>query len=151
MLKGKASWAYLTKANEKWEQPRYEITLDVDANTYNAFDEEVDFGATYAKGKYTIKLNCPAKKADGTDAPKPLFVDQNASPTNVLLGNGSEVYVKYRTFKYTRGRSEGKTRAYLEGVQIVNLVPYEAEDNEDGADAPTSVGFEPLTPESPHD
>ena len=150
MIKGLASWAFLTTPNTKWEEDRYEITIEVDANTYQTFTNEVDFGTSFKDGKYFIKFHCPAKKQDGSPAAPPIFVDAQAAPTNVILGNGSEVYVKYRKFTYTRGRSQGKTRTYLEGVQIINLVPYTPDGDGDSGAAPTSVGFAPIAPASPH-
>lgn len=149
MIKGLASWAFLTKPNDRWEEDRYEITLEVTAEVYNKFSATVSFGHSFKDGKYFIKLHSPAKKADGSEAPKPILVDANASPSNVLVGNGSEVYAKFRTFTYERGRAAGKTRAYLEGVQIVNLVEYVPSGDDEGEGATGTVGFEPILA-SPH-
>jgi len=148
MIKGIASWAHLTTPNTKWETDKYEITLEVDADTYNKYSATVDIGHSYKDGKYIIKFNLPANKPDGSPEARPILVDADARPSNVNVGNGSEVYVKFRTFTYTRGRAQGKTRSYLEGVQIINLVEYTPDGDGDGATG--SMGFEPLAPASPH-
>ena len=148
MIKGKASWAHLTTPNTKWEEDRYEISLEVDADTYNKYSAMVNTGHSYKDGKYMIRFNSPAKKNDGTPEARPILVDADARPSNANVGNGSEVFVKFRTFTYTRGRAQGKTRSYLEGVQIINLVEYTPEGDGDGATG--TIGFSPIEAASPH-
>ena len=148
MIKGLASWAHLTTPNTKWEEDRYEITLEVDAEAYNKYSAKVDTGHSYKDGKYLIKFNSPANKQDGTPAPRPILVDADARPSNANVGNGSEVFVKFRTFTYTRGRAQGKTRSFLEGVQVITLVEYTPDGDGDGATG--DFGFQPIAPASPH-
>ena len=158
IIKGKASWAFIQKPNTKWDdQHRYEITLTVEKNIYDDFKSRVDFGGKYYNDEFQVNINTPTqiKGVDVENVTVPVCVDADAAPFTGLIGNGSEVLVKYRTFTYTRGQHKGKTRAYLEGVQIAELVPYEASDSndEDGSGSSDDGGkieFAPLKPTSPH-
>lgn len=147
-IRGKAHWAFLTKPNTKWEKHRFEVTLEVDEKTFNEYTQKVKFGCNYKDGKFLIKIEKPLVKYDGTNDTPPVLVDANAQPTDVIVGNGSEVIVKYHLFEYTRGNHAGKSRAYLDGVQIVELIPYEPKEGESTAPA-TEVSFEPLVATSP--
>ena len=153
MIKGKAQWAFVNSPNTRFpESHRYEITLEVDKNIYDDYTSRVAFGSKYDDGKYKIRIDTPLNKPDGSVNPPPVCVDADAAPYTGLIGNGSEVLVKYRTFTYTRGQQKGKTRAYLEGVQIAELVTYtpDADGDTEEADGGGEVNFAPLTSKSPH-
>lgn len=141
MIRGIASWAFLTVPNTKWEEPRFELTLEVSKEIYDDYTKLVSFGHSIKDGKYLIKLHTPALDKLGNPEPPPELVDAAAQPTAALVGNGSEVIAKYRTFTYTKGRAIGKTRSFLEGIQIVKLVEYVPEGG--------TSGFTPCSP-SPH-
>lgn len=132
MIKGKAKWAHVQKPNTKFEYDRWEITIEVDFDTYERYTSEVNFGHKETdNGTYEIRLEMPTHQASGAPNKPPLVVDKKAKPMTDLIGNGSEVLVKYRTFFYEKGRQKGKTRAYLLGVQVVDLVEYTEDDGEE--------------------
>jgi len=63
---------------------------------------------------------------------KPLLVDArgNKWPEDTLVGNGSNVKVCFSPNAYFTGSNSG-TNLYLNGVQIIDLVPYKEESFED--------------------
>ncbi len=81
-----------------------------------------------AKGKYILKFKRKheeRKKADG-GPPKVLFEGEVMDGVDMLIGNGSEVEVKFTT--YSTKKSNG-TR--LEAIRVLELVEFEPYDDED--------------------
>lgn len=68
-------------------------------------------------------------KADGEKADPIRVVDAQTNPwtkeANGLVGNGSEVNVKFVVRDYGKGKKKGM---YIRAVQVVNLVPYVVKD-----------------------
>lgn len=68
-------------------------------------------------------------KADGDKADPIRVVDADAKPWNKdengLIGNGSEVNLKFAYRDYGRGKKPGM---YIRAVQVINLVPYVVQD-----------------------
>ena len=124
IISGKSHWASVLSPNTTYE-PTYCIDVELDKDTKkqvgnlglivkNKGDDRNDF--------VTIKRK--AIKKDGDPRPAPLVKDSSNNPwDNQLIGNGSDVNVKFSTYDWTYAGKAG-VGADLMAVQVVNLVSY---------------------------
>lgn len=95
-------------------------------------------------GSYYLRLSCkPNKLINGVIKPfkVDVFKEDGVTPTEVNIGNGSDVTVQIEVYTYRKG--EGKAIRW-KSIRIDNLVPYEAntmrpERMEDMSDTPKPV------------
>ena len=125
IISGKAHWASVLSPNTKYEPHKYCIDVELNEDTKqqaenlglivkNKGDDRNDF--------VTIKRK--AIKKDGDPRPAPLVKDSSNNPwDNQLIGNGSDVNVKFSTYDWTYAGKAG-VGADLMAVQVVNLVSY---------------------------
>jgi hypothetical protein len=123
-VSGKAYWASVCAPNTTFE-PSWciDVTLDektkvelesIGLNIQNKGDERGDF----------IKIKRKVMKRDGTEREAPTVVDSKRNPwDNSLIGNGSDVNVKFKVYEYEYNKKHGVS-ADLIAVQVVNLIPY---------------------------
>lgn len=123
-VSGKAYWASVCAPNTTFE-PSWciDVTLDektkvelesIGLNIHNKGDERGDF----------IKIKRKVMKRDGTEREAPTVVDSKRNPwDNSLIGNGSDVNVKFKVYEYEYNKKNGVS-ADLIAVQVVNLIPY---------------------------
>ena len=123
-VSGKAYWASVCAPNTTFE-PSWciDVTLDektkvelesIGLNIHNKGDERGDF----------IKIKRKVMKRDGTEREAPTVVDSKRNPwDNSLIGNGSDVNVKFKVYEYEYNKKHGVS-ADLIAVQVVNLIPY---------------------------
>lgn len=124
VLSGKSYWATIATPNETFE-PRWQIDIALTGDQLdkakslnlpikNKGDERGDF--------VTIKRN--VNRRDGTRNNQPALKDaQKRDMGNVLVGNGSDVNVLFKTFEWNYANKSG-VGADLQAVQVVNLIPY---------------------------
>jgi hypothetical protein len=130
VISGKAYWASVVNPNTTFE-PVWSIDVSLDdknkaiveqdgLKVKNKGDERGDF--------VTIKRKVEGK--NGVNQP-PVVMDAHKRPLpeGVLVGNGSDVNVQYKPYEWTWKGNAG-IGADLRKIQVVNLVPYEEEDDE---------------------
>lgn len=81
------------------------------------------------RGKY-IRISQATTQKDGTPNSRPEVVDSNKRTFTGLVGNGSTVNVKYRTYDYDNQYGKG-TSAVLQKIQLVDLVPYSSNSSDE--------------------
>ena len=123
-VSGKAYWASVCAPNTTFE-PAWciDVTLDektkvelesIGLNIQNKGDERGDF----------IKIKRKVMKRDGTEREAPTVVDSKRNPwDNSLIGNGSDVKVKFKVYEYEYNKKHGISTDLI-AVQVVNLIPY---------------------------
>mgnify|MGYP003625143821 CR=1 FL=1 len=146
IITGNAHWAAIKTPNTTFD-PQWQIDVTLDAenkaivegtglNIKNKGDARGDF----------VSLKRKVTRANGEANQAPTLIDrQNRPMTPVLIGNGSDVNVKFKAFEYDNSFGKGVS-ADLQSVQVVNLVEYEgADDDSFGAiDAPDADAFDSL-------
>ena len=122
IISGKAHWASVLSPNTTYE-PTYCIDVELDKDT----KKQVGNLGLIVKNKgsfdfITIKRNL--LKKNGDERPAPFVKDSSNNPwDNQLIGNGSDVNVKFSTYDWTYAGKAG-VGADLMAVQVVNLVSY---------------------------
>ena len=124
IISGKAHWASVLAPNTTYE-PVYSIDLELDDDTKSTVE---GLGLTIKnKGDgrndfVTIKRKLYNKNGD--ERPAPTVKDSaNNNWNDQLIGNGSQVNVKFSTYDWTYAGKSG-VGADLMAVQVVDLVPY---------------------------
>ena len=142
IVKGKSMWASITAPNTTYE-PVYSINLVVDDDTAQEFS---DNGYT-VKNKAvswsdeelpTIVIKRKVQAPWGErEAPELVGTTRGADgkcePLNVKVGNGSDVNVQYKQWETERAGNTYKGLELMK-VQVINLVPYEADEDFDASE-----------------
>jgi len=140
VITGRAFWASVQAPNTTYDADGV-WTIDVSLDQANKKRVEEDGLRTKNKGDdrgdfVTIKRKVMKKNGEKNDAPD--VVDSMKKPMpNVLIGNGSVVNVKYRTYDWTYQGRAGIS-ADLQTVQVVDLVEYSG--GKGGDDLPVIEG-----------
>jgi hypothetical protein len=126
IITGKAQWASVIQPNTKYEPVWCIDVCNLDAKAKkilkadgiahkikNVGDDRGDF----------IKITQKVDKRDGTKFDAPKVVDGMKRPFTQLIGNGSEVAVKYKARDWDHAGKSGIT-ADLKAVQVLKHVPY---------------------------
>lgn len=158
-LRGKAFWARVYEGNhdEYGGKEFYKITVALDDESWVKFNktgsglkpkavasDDDTLGITFrrdVKGKSGVKNG---KKWEILGGP-PQVVDEDGDEMTDLIGNGSEVEVAVDFYKVKNGPMKGKKGHRLEGVKVLELVHYEAPDDDEDED--DDVPFEQDEPE----
>ena len=122
IISGKAHWASVLAPNTTYE-PVYSINLELDDNTKSTVE---GLGLTVKnKGDFDfVTIKRKLYKKNGDERPAPTVKDSaNNSWNDQLIGNGSQVNVKFSTYDWTYAGKSG-VGADLMAVQVVDLVPY---------------------------
>lgn len=131
VISGKAYWASIINPNTTFE-PVWSIDVALDeANkaiveadglkVKNKGDERGDF--------VTIKRKVQGKNRDN-NPPEVVDAQKRPFPSDKLVGNGSLVNVQYKPYEWTWKGNAG-IGADLSKIQVVELVEYEDDSNED--------------------
>lgn len=155
MLTGKGYWMKVTKPTENYNKDGQEWAFDVTLDEANkqAYLKAGGFKG-YIKNKDDergdfLSFNRPTKNRDGGATPPFRIVDDQGKPwdNNVLIGNGSEVRVKYLLNEVGVGRNKGKLKPSALAIQVWDHKAYggddEFETREGGAereDSPFDMG-----------
>ena len=147
IISGDAYWAHVITPNIKFN-PDGEWSIEVcNLNAANKKIAQAD-GLTIKnkedeRGDF-VTLKQYARSKDGSfRAMNVKDAERNPFPSNKRVGNGSKVNVSYYPKEYTV--YGGGVKGYLNGVQIVDLVEYSADDfdvvpggyvNEEASDIP---------------
>ena len=126
IITGKAQWASVIQPNTKYEHVWCIDVCNLDAKSKkilkadgvadqikNVGDDRGDF----------IKITQKVDKKDGTKFDAPKVVDGMKRPFTQLIGNGSEVAVKYKARDWEHAGKSG-IKADLKAVQVLKHVPY---------------------------
>ena len=130
ILKGKAFWAAVAQPNTTFE-PVWQVDLALDkagvkaakatgVEVKNKGDDRGDF----------ISIKRKVNRKDGGTNNPPAVVDNELRPFTDLIGNGSLVNVKFKTFDWEyRGKSGVGTD--LVKIQVVEHVSYAGDSDEE--------------------
>ncbi len=123
-LSGKASWAKLTKADQKYQY--WGLELELDAPSWEKFKESgLQLKVKKNKeGNDYISLRRPVQKPiknELVDFDPPVLLDADNQPfeRRPEVGNGSIVTCKVLVYDTLKGKGHR-----LEGVRVENLVEY---------------------------
>lgn len=149
--KGKAMWAYISIPDEKYV-PCWRITVCMDSAEAQKLielglkkqvkridpltnPEEAELGEYKMKFvRYVDKRG----KFTGKNS-RPEFIDADNNPFEDILGNGSDVVVKFRPYTWKNTKFGTGVSADLEGVKVINLKPYVPKDAEADAETVTEI------------
>ncbi len=133
VINGKAYWASITTPNTTFD-PDGTWTVDVGNLDEKAVEQLKADGLTIKnkgddRGDY-VTIKRKVRRKDGAMNRAPELVDaQKRHMTNTLIGNGSELNVLYSTYDWEFKGRKG-TSADLKSVQVVNLIPYNTDEEE---------------------
>ena len=128
IVEGNAYWASLVAPNTTYE-PMYTINVVVDEATAKDFAERGHSIREMEEGPAVVikrKVNGP----NGMVRKAPRLLDADKNDVDVLVGNGSKVRVQYQEYDWTYNNKSGKGLD-LQAVQIIELVPYKAQDGDE--------------------
>lgn len=121
IISGTARWASLTKPNTKFE-PVWTIDLMLSADDAKSLKKD-GFNVKKDDDGHFLKIKRRTVKRNLDPAEPPRVVDsKNNEWDGKLIGNGSQVKVKFAGFEYDETKP---LAAYLNAVQVVDLVSYE--------------------------
>ena len=145
LIEGIAAWAFLSKPKPAGKTKdgktipsvytinvilEPDVAKELKSQGLNVKKIEQDIkGIDGAIGKGILQIKKPAEY-DGTATEPPVVVDAKKNPFSGIVGNGSKVKVVFATKEWESFGTKG-VAAKLRKVQILDLVPYEAEDLED--------------------
>ena len=132
IVEGNAYWASLIAPNTTFE-PMYTINVVVDEATAKDFAERGHSVREMEEGPAVVikrKVNGP----NGMVRKAPRLLDADKNDVDVLVGNGSKLKVQYQEYDWTYNNKSGKGLD-LQAVQIIDLVPYKAQDGDELLDA----------------
>ena len=131
---GRAYWASITSPNTRFE-PVYTVDLVLEDSVADDFETR-GFKVKNlvindeAVGR-AINIKRKVNKANGTGQNKvPMLVDKNKMPMDELIGNGSLVRVQYNEWE-TENRFGHFKGLDLQGVQVLDLIPYKSGDGDE--------------------
>lgn len=141
VLEGLAMYAFLHNPDKgnvaKRIAPSYKIDLML--HTDEAIKKAKSHGLKVKnptdKHKYPF-VTIKSKVREGFNGPAVVDSQNNPIPDTVLVGNDSLVRVRFVPFTY----GEGEVTALLQGVQVLNLVPYERKSQFEAVDNGFTVG-----------
>lgn len=131
VLSGKSHWAAISSPNTTYE-PVYSIDL---ALTGAELDKAKNLGLIIKnkgddRGDF-VSIKRKQYRRDGSENTKPALKDaQKRDMGNVLIGNGSDVNVLFKTYEWEYAGKSG-IGTDLQAVQVVNLIPYGADEDFD--------------------
>lgn len=123
VITGKASWAHVQTPDDRYPPAKYSINVAVDEDTATEL-KKAGLRVKKEGEDLVFKVKRNVLKVDGTEAGKPNIVDAENKPFEDNIGNGSIVNVQIRPYEYSNNFGSGVS-ADLEGVQVVDLVPYD--------------------------
>lgn len=129
-VRGIAYWASIQSPNTTFE-PVYTIDLAVDEAAADALKAH-GLKAKSTEDGLIVKFKRKQFKADGSENKRPVIRDAANQPFDELIGNGSEVIVQFNTYEWKNKFGSG-IAADLQGVQVVELVPYRQGDGDEFA------------------
>lgn len=138
-VKGIAYWASIQSPNMRFT-PQYQIDLAISDKSAETLK---DLGAKIKDKDYgkVVAFKRKVTKKDETPAEKPYLIDKDGNPLNSLIGNGSEVIVEFGRYEWSNTFGSG-IGFDLRGVQVLELVPYNEEDD-------TIIGEDDPSPKKP--
>lgn len=127
-VKGTAMWASVQTPNRTYD-PVYSIDLIVSPESADAL-KKLGLKTKKTDDGLVCKFKRNLFRQDGTENNKPAVRDAANNPFNELIGNGSEVIVQFSTYEWSNKFGKGVS-ADLQGVQVLELVPYRAGDGDE--------------------
>ena len=136
VLQGIAHWASITRPNTMFD-PAYKIDLSIDLKDakvkkvlkeYPSLKDRIKNDED--RGDY-INFKRLQFRKDGTENFPPKLVDSKKNPLSVTIGNGSKVNVSFNPYDYNFKGKKG-VAFNLNGVQILELIRYDKEEDEFG-------------------
>ena len=125
IVEGTGYWASIKTPNTTFE-PVYTINLVVEQEVADDFANKGHTVKQMNEGPALVikrKVNGP----NGMIRNAPRLIDANKQDINVAVGNGSKVRVQCSEHEWEYAGKSGKSLD-LQGVQVVELVEYKAED-----------------------
>lgn len=125
VITGTAMWAHVQAPNQFG---KYSIDVIIPEDEYQELLGEGVSGLKETDDGFVVQIRTNATMKDGSPAKKPVVVDKEGIPITDLVGNGSKVKVKFNVAEWKFGSKKGKS-AYLNAVKVLELVPYETDDD----------------------
>ena len=121
LVDGVAYWANITTPNVRFK-PVYSINLVVDQEIAKDFKMR-GFRVKQMNEGPALVIKRNAQTANGKENPPPKLVDEDRTPVDITVGNGSKVRVQYREWETTNAYGDFKGLD-LQAVQILDLVEH---------------------------
>lgn len=142
-------WASVFKPNTRF-RPEWSVQIRVPGDTVQKFFDVGFRLKQQPDGSYTLRARRYCRLDNGDELAPPEVVDADNNPwseTRGLIGNGSLCNVMVRA-KYTTYQGVEGLSCYLEGLQVINLVPYEAKGASFGkVQGGNTAGYQGFTPQ----
>lgn len=123
IVQGIAYWAKVREDVFDKKFNRWTIDVILDTKGVNKLKEAGLKPKKNEDGKWVFKFKrARIRKKDGVAKTPPVVVDEYNKPFTGLIGNGSVVNIQFTPIKYTE--YGGGITHDLQGVQVVDLVPY---------------------------
>lgn len=107
--------------------PAYKIDLMLDKKDQKAKAKALGLNIKPADDKHPHEfVTIKSKVKEGREKPRLIDSQRNTIPENILVGNGSEVNVRFLPWGY----GEGEVSAILLEIQVVKLVEYKPTEGE---------------------
>jgi hypothetical protein len=138
MLKNvKCKWAAVQQPNTTFE-PVWSIDIVLDGTNLKMVKEAGLKPKVDKDGDTVFKFKRKVFRADGEKNNPPEVVDAKKEPFHDLIGNGSTVNISANVYEWENKFGKG-IAANLNGVQVVDLVPYGNKESFDVIDGDTAL------------
>lgn len=127
-VRGIAYWASVQVPNTTFE-PVYTIDLAVGDDAAESL-KKIGLKGKVAEEGTVFKFKRKQFRQDGAENNKPVIRDAANQPFSDLIGNGSDVIVQFATYEWKNKFGSG-IGADLQGVQVIDLVPYRTGDGDE--------------------
>ena len=134
--KGKAMWAFTQQPDSKYNC--WKVALYIDSTEAKKM---IDLGLkkqvrrvdplmepdNAALGEYVIKFSRYVNgkgKAAGKKNPKPEVINVDNEPFDEIIGNGSDVIVRFNVYKWGPNQFGSGIGTDLDGIKVINHIPY---------------------------
>lgn len=125
VIEGKAMWASVLAPNTTFE-PMYQIDLVIEDDQVKEAEKQ-GLKVKKTDDGNVVRFRRKQFRKDGQENRPPVVVDARKQPVTELIGNGSYVKVQFNVYEWSNKFGSG-TGADLQGVQVIDLVPFTGQD-----------------------
>lgn len=126
VITGKCKWASIINPNVKYE-PCWTIDIIVSEEKKRKLEKAGYKVKEDKEGDLIFKVKRKVKSKKGKEFDPPIVQDEEGNEFKKLVGNGSEVKVKFTGYEWEALGSAGKS-GWLDEVTIIKHVAYEEDD-----------------------
>lgn len=143
VITGKCKWASVQQPNTKFE-PCWTIDIILSDQQGKSLEKAGYKIKKDKDGDLIFKIKRKVASMKGKTFDPPTVVDREGNEFKKLIGNGSEVKVKFTGYTWEASGDSGKS-GWLDKVMVLNHVPYEEEDEEDFGSSESIEGASTVT------